>query len=73
MFSFVIECTGLLCPLLPKMENVQQIESRQYRYPNIIMIKCKTGYIINGSSWLKCSVAGGWKTPIPSCKGKYLK
>ncbi|VDI22601.1 receptor-type tyrosine-protein phosphatase T [Mytilus galloprovincialis] len=61
-------CTGLLCPDLPKIENVQQIENSQYRYPSNIMIKCKTGYIVNGSSWLKCSVAGDWKTPIPSCK-----
>ncbi|XP_052097093.1 receptor-type tyrosine-protein phosphatase S-like [Mytilus californianus] len=61
-------CTGLLCPVLPKIENVQQIENRQYRYPNSIMIKCMTGYIVNGSSWLKCSAAGIWRTPVPSCK-----
>lgn len=60
----VIKCDA------PKVDNAVRIEGKSppYSYNNFLRYKCKEGYRMEGSAYLKCDV-NGWNPPPPVCIG----
>ncbi|XP_053542104.1 C4b-binding protein alpha chain isoform X1 [Ictalurus punctatus] len=61
------QCLLIKCDA-PKVDNAVRIEGKSppYSYNNFLRYKCKEGYRMEGSAYLKCDV-NGWNPPPPVC------
>ncbi|CAC5375537.1 CSMD [Mytilus coruscus] len=56
-----LNCTGVPCPSLPKVDNaLLPTKIQGYRYPETLKVSCETGYVFEGSNLLQCNSSGFW-------------
>ncbi|CAG2220220.1 unnamed protein product [Mytilus edulis] len=60
---------GAQCPELPGNPNLKPLDGKKiYRYGEIVMLTCNSGYRLNGSRSLTCQKLGLWNDTIPNCQ-----
>ncbi|VDH93325.1 Hypothetical predicted protein [Mytilus galloprovincialis] len=62
-------CESATCPDLSGNPNLKPLDGKTtYRYGEIVMLTCNTGYKLNGSKSLTCQQSGQWNNAIPHCQ-----
>ncbi|CAG2220213.1 unnamed protein product [Mytilus edulis] len=62
-------CESAQCPDLSGNPNLKPLDGKTiYRYGEIVMLTCNSGYRLNGSRSLTCQRSGLWNVTIPHCQ-----
>ncbi|CAG2222180.1 CSMD [Mytilus edulis] len=65
-------CESAKCPDLIVNPNLKSLDGKTtYRYGEIVILTCNTGYRLSGSWSLTCQQTGQWNNTIPQCQDSH--
>lgn len=66
-------CVPVMCPALTVPENGKLLTTKaKHHFDDVVRFQCNFGYVMSGSSSLRCLSNGQWNASVPECMCKYL-
>ena len=62
-FTLDVSCKPVWAPLHGRMDG------SSFFYEDVVIFSCDLGYVLVGSSRLRCGAAGVWLGHVPTCEG----